>query len=68
MAKKIVTAIPKRSTLVMTKSRRAPWRGGWAAMFEKAKARAWPEDDNLHFHDLHGTASDQVLRGRAYGA
>ena len=26
-------------------------------MFEKAKARAWPEGDNLHFHDLRGTAA-----------
>ncbi len=55
--REIVAALPKRSTLVMTNSRQAPLRGGWAAMFEKAKARAWPEGDNLHFHDLRGTAA-----------
>ena len=26
-------------------------------MFEKAKTKAWPEGDNLHFHDLRGTAA-----------
>lgn len=53
----ILAQIPKCSPVVLTNSQGVPWKGRWAAMFEKAKTKAWPEGDNLHFHDLRGTAA-----------
>ena len=53
----ILSQIPKRSPVVLTNSQGVPWKGGWDSMFQRAKNKAWPEGENLHFHDLRGTAA-----------
>lgn len=50
--------IPKRATTVLTSSKKRPWTyNGLASSFRDAKAEVWPEGDDLHFHDLRGTAA-----------
>jgi integrase len=54
----ILAGIPKRSTMVLTNSRKTPWRrGGFGTMFNRAKIAAGMQDANLRFHDLRGTAA-----------
>jgi integrase len=54
----IIDRIPKRATTVLTSSKKRPWTyNGLASSFRDAKAEAWPEGDDLHFHDLRGTAA-----------
>jgi integrase len=54
----VLANIPKRSTTILTSSRRRPWkRDGFGASFNKAKIAAAMADANLHFHDLRGTAA-----------
>jgi integrase len=52
----ILARIPKHSPVILTNSRLRPW-AGFGASFTKAKAKAWPQGENLHFHDLRGTAA-----------
>lgn len=52
----VLSRIPKRSTIILTNSKNRPWKG-FGASFTKAKAIAWPQGENLHFHDLRGTAA-----------
>jgi integrase len=55
---KILAEIPKRSTTVLTNSRRRPWTAdGFGSSFNKAKIDAGLADSDLHFHDLRGTAA-----------
>ncbi|MFI0848543.1 tyrosine-type recombinase/integrase [Mesorhizobium sp. IMUNJ 23232] len=54
--REVLECIPQRSPVVLTNSRKRPWRG-FNASFRKAKELAWPEGKDLHFHDLRGTAA-----------
>lgn len=54
----ILARIPKRSPMILTSSKERPWTtDGLGSSFNTAKHLAWPEGDNLHFHDLRGTAA-----------
>jgi integrase len=56
--KKVLTSIPKRSTTILTNSKGRPWsKDGFGSSFNKAKIAAGMADDDLHFHDLRGTAA-----------
>jgi integrase len=54
----VLARIPKRSTTVLTNSFGRPWKtgDGLGTAFIRAKAKAGIGDD-LHFHDLRGTAA-----------
>lgn len=52
----VLARIPRVSPVILTNSKRRPW-SGFGASFTKAKAKAWPHGENLHFHDLRGTAA-----------
>ena len=55
---KVLDGIPKRSTTVLTNSRRRPWTAdGFGSSFNKSKIDAGLADADLHFHDLRGTAA-----------
>ena len=54
----ILAHIPRCSPVILTNTRRRPWTvNGLASSFGDAKKLAWPKGDNLHFHDLRGTAA-----------
>jgi integrase len=54
----ILARIPKRSTTVLTSSRRRPWtEDGFGSSFNKAKIEAGMSGQDLHFNDLRGTAA-----------
>ncbi len=54
----ILERIPKRSPVVLTSSKKKPWKpSGLNTMFWRAKEKAKMLDRNLHFHDLRGTAA-----------
>jgi len=56
--REVLAAIPKRSTTILTTSRKCPWtRDGLGSSFNKAKKAAGLADSRLHFHDLRGTAA-----------
>ena len=50
----VLARIPRRSTVILTNARGHPWRG-LATTFSTAKKAAGI--NNLHFHDLRGTAA-----------
>lgn len=53
----VLASIPKRSTTILTNSRKRPWtEDGFGSSFNKAKAAAGLAEVDLHFHDLRGTA------------
>jgi integrase len=52
----VLARIPKRSPTLLTNSKGRPWTGdGFGTMFSNAKRAA--DIDDLHFHDLRGTAA-----------
>jgi integrase len=51
----VLARIPKRSTTILTNRRGRPWGKGFASSFSRAKKLAGL--DELHFHDLRGTAA-----------
>ena len=54
----VLASIPKRSTTILTNSKRRPWTAdGFGSGFNKAKIDAGLADRDLHFHDLRGTAA-----------
>jgi integrase len=54
----VLASIPKRSTTILTSSRRRPWtEDGFGSSFNKAKIDAGLAHSDLHFHDLRGTAA-----------
>lgn len=54
----VLTRIPKRSPVVLTSTKRKPWRqDGFNTMFWRAKQRTDMLERDLHFHDLRGTAA-----------
>jgi integrase len=63
--KSVLTAIPKRSTTILTNSKARPWtKDGFGSSFNKAKVAAGMNDGNLHFHDLRGTAATRFYVAR----
>jgi integrase len=56
--REVLDRIPKRSPVILTSSRKRPWvKDGLSSSFAEAKHEVWPDGDNLHFHDLRGTAA-----------
>jgi hypothetical protein len=54
----VLARIPKRSTTILTNSRKRPWTtDGFGSSFNKAKIDADMSERNLHFNDLRGTAA-----------
>jgi hypothetical protein len=52
----VLDRIPKRSTVVLTSNKKRPWTAdGLGSSFNTAEHAA--KIDDLHFHDLHGTAA-----------
>jgi integrase len=61
--KKVLAAIPKRSTTILTSSKGRPWtKDGFGSSFNKAKTAAGMADQDLHFHDLRGTAATRFYK------
>lgn len=56
--REVLASIPKRSTAVLTNSKRQPWTSdGFGTAFNRAKHDAGMAERDLHFHDLRGTAA-----------
>jgi integrase len=56
--RELLARIPKRSTTILTSSKRRPWTpDGFGSSFNTAKKEAGIGDRDLHFHDLRGTAA-----------
>jgi integrase len=54
----VLARIPQRSPIILTNTRRRPWTvNGLSSSFGDAKKLTWPNGDDLHFHDLRGTAA-----------
>lgn len=54
----VLQRIPRRSPVILTSSTKKPWaKDGLSSSFAAAKRKAWPKGDDLHFHDLRGTAA-----------
>jgi integrase len=54
----VLARIPKRSTTILTSSKRRPWTAdGFGSSFNKAKIDAKMNELDLHFNDLRGTAA-----------
>lgn len=63
--RELLARIPRRSPVVLTNARRhRPWTvNGFNSSFTDAKREAWPKGDDLHFHDLRGTAATKFYLG-----
>jgi integrase len=56
--RRLLDAIPKRATTVLTNTRGHPWTAnGFGTSFDDAKIAANVKEVDLHFHDLRGTAA-----------
>jgi integrase len=56
--KAVLAGIPKRATTVLTNPSGRPWSAtSLSASFNRAKHAAGMPEENLHFHDLRGTAA-----------
>jgi integrase len=56
--RQVLARIPKRSTAILTSSKRRPWTpDGFGSSFNTAKKQAGIANRDLHFHDLRGTAA-----------
>jgi integrase len=56
--REVLARIPKRSTMILTSSKRRPWTAdGFGSSFNKAKIDAGLAERDLHFNDLRGTAA-----------
>ena len=54
----VLAGIPKRSTTILTNSRRGHGQAnGFGTSFNRAKIAAGMAERDLHFHDLRGTAA-----------
>lgn len=57
----LLDRIPRRSPVILTSSTTRPWaKDGLSSSFADAKRKAWPNGDDLHFHDLRGTAATKL--------
>jgi integrase len=55
--RELLDRIPKRSPVILTNSRWAPWGKGFNSSYRPAVMRAGLAAKKLHFHDLRGTAA-----------
>ncbi len=56
--RELLDQIPKRSTTILTNSRKRAWtEDGFNTSFWQTKKDAGLHDEDLHFHDLRGTAA-----------
>lgn len=56
--RQMLASIPKRSTAILTNSRKRPWTAdGLNSSFTAAMVASGLKDRDLHFHDLRGTAA-----------
>lgn len=54
----VLARVPKRSPIILTNTRRRPWKNnGFGTAFNRAKIAASMGEQDLHFHDLRGTAA-----------
>lgn len=54
----LLARIPRRSPVILTNSKGRPWvKDGLGSSFVQSKKEAWPDGENLNFHDLRGTAA-----------
>ena len=59
--REVLTAIPKRSTTVLTGAKGRPLKDGPnGSDFRKAFAKAFPHSPDLHFHDTRGTMATKL--------
>ena len=54
-----IETLPKRATTILTNSAGEPWKGGFGSSWGKACEKAGIEE--LHFHDLRGTAATRFF-------
>lgn len=60
----LLNRIPKRATTVLTNTRKRPWTAdGLGTSIQDAKTDAHMKDEDLHFHDLRGTAATKFYIG-----
>lgn len=59
--KRLLKALPRRSTAILTNSDGRPWRG-FGSSWNKAMKACGLSDTGLHFHDLRGTAATNFFR------
>ncbi|MDE2112765.1 MAG: tyrosine-type recombinase/integrase [Alphaproteobacteria bacterium] len=57
----LLSAIPKRSPIILTNHHGKPWKG-FGSSWAKAMKDAWPDGRDLNFHDLRGTAATNFFR------
>ncbi|MES2255134.1 MAG: site-specific integrase [Pseudomonadota bacterium] len=61
----LLEAIPKRSTTVLTSSKKRPWtEDGFGSSWWKTMQDAGMGESDLRFHDLRGTAATNFHRAR----
>lgn len=59
--KRLLKALPRRSTVILTNSEGRPWRG-FGSSWNKAMKSSGLSESGLHFHDLRGTAATNFYR------
>lgn len=52
---------PSDASTVLTTSRGKPWKG-WGTDWNKAMRKAGLDEEDLHFHDLRGTAATKFFK------
>lgn len=61
----VLASIPRHSTLVLTGKNKRPLADGPnGSCFRKARAKAFPDGTELHFHDLRGTAATKFYEAK----
>jgi integrase len=58
----LLDRIPKRAMTILTTQDGEPWKTGFGSSWTKAMARAKLDTEDLHFHDLRGTAATNFYR------
>lgn len=56
----LLAEIPKRATTILTNTRRLPWKSGFGDSWRDLVAKAAGANQELHFHDLRGTAATKL--------
>jgi len=56
----LLAEIPKRSPVILTNTRGVPWKSGFSDSWRDAHAKAPEANQDLHFHDLRGTAATKL--------
>jgi integrase len=56
----LLEEIPKRATTILTNTRGLPWKSGFGDSWRDIVAKAPDANQELHFHDLRGTAATRL--------